>query len=297
MNFIKFSKSFIYLKFGYQFEQSFSDFKIQLDGPFDFKIVCDNSDYRALSLFFRKDQVLPFSENILMSNTKKQREYEQNRIEWVNSRSQKKPVGQIIFDADDSIVVEHRLIKQDRNGAEIKQLISEPLEPQLKEIDYDGDDFEIKIAFTSRLNRDAFIMATRIITAVRSVVLAPLIDHTDKVFRRQWELSLSVQDGDYNQLVGQMHDFGSAIKRVLKMNKSLDNQNGQLNSCVEALEEDLQIAFTEFKSLLEGQKLFLGAGKTNESVLRVQKSMLETSMHLEEMKKGAQATQIENKKF
>lgn len=81
------------------------------------------------------------------------------------------------------------------------------------------------------------------------------------------------------------------------MNKSLDNQNGQLNSCVEALEEDLQVAFTEFKSLLEGQKLYLGVGKTNESVLRVQKSMLETSMRLEDMKKGAQATQIENKKF
>lgn len=76
MNFIKFSKNFIYLKFGYQFEQTFSDFKIQLDGPFDFKIVCDNSDYRAMSIFIRKDQVLPFDENILLSNPKKQREYE-----------------------------------------------------------------------------------------------------------------------------------------------------------------------------------------------------------------------------
>jgi len=84
-----------------------------------------------------------------------------------------------------------------------------------------------------------------------------------------------------------MHDFGSAIKRVLKLNKNLDNQNGQLNSCVEALEEDLSVAFTEFKSLLEAQKLILGQGATNESLMRVQKSMLETSMHLIEMKKGA----------
>ena len=94
-----------------------------------------------------------------------------------------------------------------------------------------------------------------------------------------------------------MHDFGSAIKRVLKLNKNLDNQNGQLNSCVEALEEDLSVAFTEFKSLLEAQKLILGQGATNESLMRVQKSMLETSMHLIEMKKGAQATLVENKKF
>ena len=94
-----------------------------------------------------------------------------------------------------------------------------------------------------------------------------------------------------------MQDFGSAIKRVLKLNKNLDNQNGQLSSCVEALEEDLSVAFTEFKSLLEAQKLILGHGATNESLMRVQKSMLETSMHLIEMKKGAQATLVENKKF
>lgn len=71
MNFIKFSKKFIFVKFGYQFEQSFSGFKIQLDGPSDFKVVCDNSDYRALSLIFRRDQALGFDENILLSNPKK----------------------------------------------------------------------------------------------------------------------------------------------------------------------------------------------------------------------------------
>ena len=191
MNFIKFSKNFIYIKFGYQFENSFSDFKIQLDSPFDFRIVCDNSDYRALSLFFKKDQVLPFEENILIGNQKKQREYDQNRAEWLNSRSQKKPAGQVIFDAEDSIVLgeEHMLIKKDQHGGVIKQIITDTLENQLREIDFDGEDLEIKVAFTSRLSRDSFIMATRIITAIRSVVLAPLIDHTEKVFRRQWDLS------------------------------------------------------------------------------------------------------------
>ena len=202
MNFVKFSKNFIYLKFGYQFEKSFSDFKIQLDGPFDFKVVCDNSDYRALSIFFRKDQVMPFEENILQSNPKKQREYEQNKAEWINSRSQKKPAGEIIFDAEDSIEVEQRLIKKDRNGGEIKQIFTDPFEAKLRDIEYDGDDLEIKFSFTGRLHRDAFIMALRIITTVRSVILAPLIDHTDNVFRRQWDMSLSVKEGDYNQLVG-----------------------------------------------------------------------------------------------
>lgn len=99
---------------------------------------------------------------------------------------------------EDSIEVEHRLIKKDKNGGEIKQIITDPFESKLHDFESGGEDLEVKVAFTSRLNRDAFIMAMRILTTVRSVVLAPLIDNTDKVFKREWDMSLSVEEGEYN---------------------------------------------------------------------------------------------------
>jgi hypothetical protein len=153
--------------------------------------------------------------------------------------------------------------------------------------EFDNDDVEIRVSFTSRLYRDAFIMALRIITTMRSIALAPLIDHSEKVFQKRWNLSSISEESEYNQLVGQMHDLGGAIRRTLSLNKELNNHNEHLNSCVEALEEDLQLAFTEFKNLIDNEGLNQQRGKAKESIMRVQQSMLETSMHVAQMKKGA----------
>lgn len=277
----------------------FDDFKIQIEGPFDYKIVCDNSDERNLSLFIQKVQTSPFDENILVSNPKKQREYEQNRTEWLNSRNQKKPAGQILFDPEDSIDVEHKLIKSNQKGAEIKQIISSPEKPQAlaRDIEFDGNDIEIKVTFMTRLARDAFVIAIRILTAVRSIVLSPLIDNTEKVFRRQFDMTSVLKDREHSEIVDQMVEFGGSVKRVVQINKNLDKLNSQFNSCIEALEEDIEQAFSEIKSMIDAERLNFGKGKASESLRQVQKSILETSMHLADMKKGAQASQVENKKF
>lgn len=68
--------------------------------------------------------------------------------------------------------------------------------------DFEEDDIEVRVAFTSRLNRDAFVMALRVITTMRSIALAPLIDHSEDVFQKKWNLSSTRQESEYNQLVG-----------------------------------------------------------------------------------------------
>lgn len=296
-NFIKFTKDWISLKFGFLFEEKFQDFKLQVDGPFDFKVLCENYNYRAISIFFKKGSEQPLDENILVSNPKKKREYEQNREEWLNT--QKKPAEQIIFDQDEESLsnLEHKLVKQSEDGGQISQIVSEKPFQKQQDDDFHQDNIEVRVAFTSRLNRDAFVMALRIITTMRSIALAPLIDHSEAVFAKKWNLNVTRNEGDYNQLVGQMHDLGGAIRRTLKLNKQLNNHNDHLSSCVEALEEDLQVAFAEFKSLIESEGLNQQRGKTQETIMRAQQSMLETSMHVAAMKKGAEEGQNKKRKF
>lgn len=298
-NFLKFTKNFICMKFGFQFEKKYKDFKIQIDGPFDYKVICQNNDYRAVSIFFKRGTEQPLEENILNSNPKKKRDYEQIRAEWLSANYTKKPADQIIFEQDDESVsqVEHMLIKADHNGGMISQIMHESPKEFNNDEEYSNDDIEVRVSFTSRLYRDAFVMALRVITTMRSLALAPLIDNCESVFTKQWNMSINQEYSVYNQLVGQMHHFSGAIRRVLQQNKQLDNQNGHLNSCVEALEEDLQLAFSEFKSIIKSQNLGIQKGKTMESLAKVQQSIIETSMHMAEMKHGAQKFNNEKKKF
>jgi len=67
-----------------------------------------------------------------------------------------------------------------------------------------------------------------------------------------------------------MNGLGKAIKRVLNLNKQLNSQNEHLNSCVEALEEDLQVGFSKFKSIVESQGLNKQRGRTKETLLKAQ---------------------------
>jgi hypothetical protein len=105
-------------------------------------------------------------------------------MEWL--QNQRKPAEDVIFEQDESLgenYVEHKLVKGNQ-GEQINQLVSEHQYEKEQDDDFDDGNIEVRLGFTSRLYRDSFIMALRVITTMRSIALAPLVDNSELVFRK-----------------------------------------------------------------------------------------------------------------
>lgn len=274
-NFIKFSQEKIMVKFGFYFQHEYPDFELNLNGPYDYKIFCENHDPRAISIFFIKGTESMLSENIVIPSPVKRKKYEKLEKEYREKANQQmNPAGVELFDKSDDNLVDDQLMKDNDTR---RNLIHQDDE-------FTGNEFEFRIRFSSRLNRDAFICAVRVISIMKTMAMAPLIDHTDKVFSGTWKMpEVGEQINEYNKLVGQMYDMGGAIYRVLNRNKALRKDNINLVKCVDLLESKLKYSFIEFQRLLQEIRDTTPVEEL-QRMERVNKSLMDTSMRAKKIK-------------
>lgn len=64
------------VKFGFYFQHEYPDFELNLNGPFDYKIYCENHDPKAISIFFVKGTECMLSENIVIPSPIKKKKYQ-----------------------------------------------------------------------------------------------------------------------------------------------------------------------------------------------------------------------------
>lgn len=270
-NFIQFSKEKIMVKFGFYFQHEYPDFELNLNGPYDYKIFCENHDPRAISIFFIKGTESMLSENIVIPSPIKRKKYEKLEKEYrEKSMRQMNPAGVELFDKSDENL--DRFGNQ-RSGTLVRQ-----------DGEFSGDEFEFRIRFTSRLNRDAFICAVRVISIMKTMALAPLIDRSEEVFNGVWKMPVvGKYNSEYNKLVGQMYGMGGAILRILEMNKEIGKDNKNLIKCADLLEKKLNGSVIEFQKILNDIRKN-ATPEELERMERVNRSLMDTSMRAKQVK-------------
>ena len=284
-NFIKFSRHKLQVMFGFMFQKVYENFELDLNGPHDYKILCENLDFRAISLYFKKGTEKEMEEEILLGCPRKKREYEVKKIEYQSRlESNKNPAGVELFE-EGSLHKEDMLVNAQQRGRGIDELVQKKIRP--RDASSDGSEFKLRIRFKTRLERDAFISAIRIITVMKTMALSPLLDQTDKAFDMSWSMgSIGLLARDqYNSMVGQMYQIGGAIQRVLYLNRSISRENQRLNDGTLALENELYDAIGEFKKMQKDVRAKLTKEQVQQ-VERVSKRMVDTSMTMQKLKDG-----------
>ena len=271
-NFVRFTQTNIQFKFGFLFEHVYSDFELDLNGPYDYKIICDNYDPRNLSIFFPKGTEKMLTDNILLTNPQKKRRYEQLEKQFrKKAQIYKEPAGVELFGSDNV---------RERPGSNKKQF-----EVQ-KDEEFDGIEFELRIRFESRLLRDTFVSAVRVVAVLKSVAIAEMIDNSESVFKNEWKFEpLGDPDDLYNNLVGQTYKLGESIKRVLGNNKIASGQNSKLNNEVAILEKKLMKSLEDFSKLKKELRSEMNE-EDQKKMDKVAKNLLDTSVHVQRMKGG-----------
>lgn len=277
-NFIKISQEKIMIKFGFYFQHEYPDFELNLNGPYDYKIFCENQDPRAISIFFVKGTESMLSENLVIPSSDMKRKYDKLEKEYREQINQQmNPAGVELFDKSEEEINENNLLHDSDH-------LSRHVPVQTDE--FAGDEFELRLRFTTRLNRDSFICAVRVISIMKTMALAPLIDNSEKVFNGVWKMpTVGKHNNEYNKLVGQMFGMGGATYRVLDLNKSLRKDNKNLKKCADLLENKLNNSVLEFQSILKD----IRDKSTPEELRRmerVNRSLIDTSMRAKQVKEG-----------
>lgn len=121
----------------------------------------------------------------------------------------------------------------------------------------DEKERQIKLQFISRVARDLFVMAMRVVKTLRISCVTDMVNNYGKILSKEWlPKKLNPEDGEefYERFMEDEKSIRSALKMTITANKELNADNEKLMECIEILEGDLQFSIAEFTSLLQEMK-------------------------------------------
>lgn len=117
------------------------------------------------------------------------------------------------------------------------------------------------IKFDNRMQRDVFYIYLKLMRMLKPKILEDMDIEYDSLLEMPWCFLKVGRDVErYDELRGYQHIYGSdALRELLKvmvrLNKSLQDENVQLLDSVDIIEQDLQLSMKEFGNLLEDGKV------------------------------------------
>jgi hypothetical protein len=160
-------------------------------------------------------------------------------------------------------------------------------------LDEQGHEHKVKLKFDSRMQRDSFYIFQRLLKSIKMTFVQKLINEFDILLVAEWSVIHIVREEEedepenepgYNQLLG-FDLCRELLRTMVRLNRDLNMENCDLIDSVVLLEEEFNMAITQFKELIRAtktgdQQLVRKLEKSSRSLLN------ETSVILEDIKKG-----------
>ncbi len=113
----------------------------------------------------------------------------------------------------------------------------------------------LEIQFETVLERDAFLLAARIMRLRRNIPMSSILSNVDNLILNYWfpcdEKKRENFSKEYQQLSYELHSYKSITQKMIKIYNSQVHENENLSQNIDVLEHDLEFSVKELSLLVK----------------------------------------------
>ena len=303
-NMIKVNQDFISLHFNSSL--GLKNFKLSTMGAKDLSLHCDNRDRSCLVICFQNGQQIYEEEENDKSDGSPQKKNKSDlnlddgslELEDDNSNGKISPGMNSISNQSEIFKKEGKPVlgggeeqdsildqeSRDLLSLNLGKKESENIEENVEAIYGSENLFQIYIKFEDKSARDAFIACYRIFQILNSIVVkAVMTNLSETVNCDLHSLYLKEEKEPYEVAVLEMDAYRLAIKRILALNKDKSSENSKIDNCLCDLEQNIEEIAADFQAYCANIQDGPSSNIDQEQLKKVEKSLLDVSMHLNQM--------------